>query len=154
METITRIFHAYKQAAWRTQRQMIGIFLVALVGVTMVAAIYLSVTARTAIVGRQIQNMENEIINGQRVNADLQTQLASLTSASEMEKRALSKGYQPTEPGEIAYIAVAGYTPHNSISLAPQPQPRPPAIPPEYTETLLDWFDQQMQGMASTGGTP
>ena len=49
------------QALWRTRRQRIGAFLAALVGISMVAALYLSVTSRTTLVGREIQSLESKI---------------------------------------------------------------------------------------------
>ncbi len=50
-----QIIHAYKQAPWRVQRQWIGVFLLAVIGAAMVAALYLDVTAHAALAGRQIQ---------------------------------------------------------------------------------------------------
>src|SRR6185436_17622358 len=76
----TQIIHAYRQAPWRVQRQWIGAFLLAVIGVAMVAALYLDVTARAAVAGREIQEMRKEITTIQRENADLETQLADLTS--------------------------------------------------------------------------
>ena len=86
----TRIIHAYKQAPWRIQRQWVGAFLLAVIGIAMVAALFLDVTARAAVAGREIQEMRFEIIAIQRTNADLETRLAKLTSSAEMERRARS----------------------------------------------------------------
>ena len=97
----TRIIHAYKQAPWRIQRQWVGAFLLAVIGIAMVAALFLDVTARAAVAGREIQEMRFEIIAIQRENADLETRLAKLTSSSEMERRARSLGYRPVLPGEL-----------------------------------------------------
>ena len=82
----TQIIHAYKQAPWRVQRQWIGAFLLVVIGVAMVAALYLDVTARAAVAGREIQEMRFEITTIQRENADLETQLADLTSTAVMEQ--------------------------------------------------------------------
>ena len=57
MQQATQIIHAYKQAPWRVQRQWVGAFLLALIGVAMIAALYLDVTARAAVAGREIQEM-------------------------------------------------------------------------------------------------
>ena len=69
----TQIIHAYRQAPWRVQRQWIGAFLLAVVGVAMIAALYLDVTARSAVAGREIQEMRIQITTIQRQNADLET---------------------------------------------------------------------------------
>ena len=104
-----QIIHAYKQAPWRVQRQWIGVFLLAVIGAAMVAALYLDVTARAALAGRQIQEARLEITTIQRENADLETQLADLTSTSVMEQRAKALGYRPVLPGELDYVAVPGF---------------------------------------------
>ena len=91
----TQIIHAYKQAPWRVQRQWIGAFLLVVVGLSMIAALYLDVTARAAKAGREIQELRFELTKAQRENADLETQLADLTSTVEMQRRALELGYRP-----------------------------------------------------------
>ena len=83
----TRIIHAYRQAPWRVQRQYVGAFLLAIIIVALISALYLDVTARAALAGREIQNLRVEITSMQRINADLETELASLTSSSMMKQR-------------------------------------------------------------------
>ena len=62
---------AYRLTPWRSQLQIIGMFLLILVMIALVAGIYLNVTARAATIGRQIQNLHEEIQVNERVNADL-----------------------------------------------------------------------------------
>src|SRR6266545_629531 len=107
----TQIIHAHKQAPWRVQRQWVAAFLLFVIGVAMIAALYLDVTARAAVAGREIQEMRFEIIAIQRSNADLETKLAKVTSTAEMERRALQLGYRPVKPGELDYVPVPGYVP-------------------------------------------
>src|SRR6476659_7103122 len=115
----TQIMHAYRQAPWRVQRQWIGAFLLAVVGVALIAALYLDVTARAAVAGREIQEMRIQITTIQRQNADLETQLAVLTSISVMEKREETSGYRPVQRGELDYVAVPGFAlPEPPILLA------------------------------------
>jgi cell division protein FtsL len=142
----TQIIHAYKQAPWRVQRQWVGAFLLIVIGVAMIAALYLDVTARATIAGREIQELRFEITTIQRTNADLETQLAKLTSTAEMERRALELGYRPVQPGELDYVPVPGF-------IAPEPQilleaedvtVQPQALPFEYSQSLLEWFDERV----------
>ena len=85
----------------------------------MIAALYLDVTARAAVAGREIQEMRFEITTIQRANADLETRLANLTSTVEMQRRALELGYRPVKPGELDYVAVPGFVlPEPAILLA------------------------------------
>ena len=115
----TQIIHAYKQAPWRVQRQWVGAFLLVVIGVAMIAALYLDVTARAAVAGREIQELRFEITTIQRENADLETQLADLTSTAVMQRRAIELGYRPVQPGELDYVAVPGFvTPEPDILLA------------------------------------
>ena len=143
----TQLIHAYKQAPWRIQRQYVGAFLLLVIGLAMIAALYLQVTARTAIAGREIQEMRVQIVANQRVNADLETQLAKLTSSAEMKRRALELGYRPVKPGELNYVAVPGFvTPEPDILLAAKDviQFSHP-LPSEYTESLIEWFDDRVK---------
>lgn len=143
----TQIIHAYKQAPWRVQRQWIGAFLLLLIGAAMVAALYLDVTARAAVAGREIQELRSEITAVQRANADLETQLANLTSTAEMKRRALELGYRPVKPGELDYVAVPGFVaPEPEILLAAEDvPPHTNTLPVQYTESLLEWFSDRVR---------
>jgi len=143
----TQIIHAYRQAPWRVQRQWVGVFLLFVIGAAMIAALYLDVTARAAIAGREIQETRFEITTIQRSNADLETQLAKLTSTEEMERRALALGYRPVQTGELDYVAVPGFVaPEPAILLAAEDVTVPDqTLPSEYSQSLLEWFDQRFK---------
>ena len=143
----TQIIHAYRQAPWRVQRQWVGIFLLAVIGAAMVAALYLDVTARAALAGREIQELRSEITTVQRENADLETQLADLTSTDVMQQRALELGYRPVLPGELDYVAVPGFVePEPAILLAAKDaMPQIESQPPEYSQSLLEWFEERIR---------
>jgi cell division protein FtsL len=143
----TQIIHAYRQAPWRVQRQWVGVFLLAVIGAAMVAALYLDVTARAALAGREIQELRSQITTVQRENADLETQLADLTSTDVMQRRALESGYRPVLPGELDYVAVPGFVPPEPAILlaAEDSSPRLQSLPAEYTESLLEWFEERIR---------
>ena len=143
----TQIIHAYKQAPWRVQRQWVGAFLLIVIGAAMIAALYLDVTARAALAGREIQELRFEITTIQRTNADLETELADLTSTDVMQRRALELGYRPVKPGELDYVSVPGFVvPEPAILLAADnTAPRPYTLPMEYTQSLLEWFDDRIK---------
>lgn len=149
---MTRMIHAYLQAPWRTRRQALVSVLVALLALTLVAALYLAVNARAAILGREVMVLREQIAENQRINQDLQTGLASLLSTARLERRARELGYRPAQPEEIMYVVVDGYLPRQvpPSALAPVgPAAAPVAsdsLPEEYTMSLLDWFDRQMTG--------
>ena len=143
---VTHYIHAYKVAPWRIQRQWIGSALLAVVALAMVATLYLIVTSRAAIAGREIQDLTYSIASSQQVSGDLQTQLASLTSASAMERRALELGFRPVEPDEVEYLVVPGYAEPEPFVLTTTPNLQLSAltIAPEYNQSLLDWMDEKI----------
>ncbi len=143
---VNHYIHAYKVAPWRIQRQWIGLALLVVVVLAMVATLYLIVTSRAAIAGREIQDLTYLITVRQQETGDLQTQLASLTSASAMESRALELGFRPMESDEVEYIVVPGYTEPEPfiLSTTQQMQLQALTIMPEYNQSLLDWVDEKI----------
>ena len=147
MEPINHLPHAYSQAPWRVQRQWVSVFLLVVLGFAMIATLYLMVTSQAAIVGREIQDLRAQIIDTAHRNVDLQTKLARLTSTREMEIRAYKLEFRPVKPEEVEYLYVPGYiTPQGAtLAAAPELQPSAPDMPPEYTQSLLDWLDERLQ---------
>jgi cell division protein FtsL len=158
MNNVTQIVQKVRQAPWRVQHQWIGLFLLALVLIAMVAGIYLNVTVRATLAGREIQTLRNEITPNQRDNADLETQLAGLTSFEAVQQRAEAMGFQPTSPDDITYVAVPGYVAQSAVDLSTPSSvlglPSSPVILPEYTESWFDYFMNQQASSASAGGQP
>ncbi len=156
MNNVTQIVQKVRQAPWRVQRQWIGLFLLALVLMAMVAGIYLNVTVRATLAGREIQALRTEITTNQRVNADLETQLAGLISVEAMQQRAEAMGFQPASPDDITYVAVPDYAAQSAVDLSTPGtnQPAVPVILPEYTESWFDYFVNQQASPASAGSQP
>jgi hypothetical protein len=168
METIQQLTHAYEQAPWRKQMYMIGVVLLILVSASIVAGIYLNVTARAAAVGRQIQEMQvrvygyhyltGDVSDGivpieeleQRI-ANLTSQLANITSYQVMQERVKDLNLEPFDADHTEYIEVQGYIDRQTSSLAPPPQPivvNASAINPQFKESLFDWVTDQVQKTA------
>ena len=147
METVDHFVHAYKQAPWRIQRQWGSAFLLAVLGSAMIATLYLMVTSQAAIIGREIQDLRQDVAESERKSADLSTELASLTSKDEMASRALAMGFRPVGPNELEYLLVPGYVAPKGVMLATEPEIKPnlPSIPQEYMQSLLDWMDENLQ---------
>lgn len=145
MEKIKNLFQTYRQAVWRTQRQWIGLVLILVVVSVMVAGLYLNVTARTALAGRSIQAIREQITENELVNADLATEYANLTSTEVMEQRARTLGFRPVESNELIFLNVQGYLPKPDFRPAAAGQnPANNPLPPEYTESLMDWFGRYL----------
>jgi ABC-type uncharacterized transport system fused permease/ATPase subunit len=143
MDNVKSIAQAYALAPWRKQFQMIAMVLLVLVMGASIASIYLTVSARAVAAGHDIQVTVEKIEEMNRASADLESQLAYLTSASTMKARAEELGYHPAEADQILYIEVPGYTGRQTPNLAPPPGPvvvNVTTISPAFTESLVDWF--------------
>lgn len=143
MEKVKDFSQAYTQAPWRRQIQMLVVFLVLLVLGATVASVYLNVTAQAVSMGHDVQIMQDDIDQLSRSNADLETQLAYLTSEQTMKERADQMGFEPVQPDQIMYLKVQGYYSRQPINLAPAPGPvlvKNTKLSPEYSESLVDWF--------------
>jgi hypothetical protein len=145
-----RFVQAYRQAPWRSQFQWIVVFLLALVLLAFVAGIYLTVSEHSATTGREIQQMSADLDSLDSQIADMKTQLAALTSATQMEKRAEAMGFTAIDPATATYLIVPGYVGRQPVVLAPAPGAKStPAslIRSNYTESLWEWM---FQGFLST----
>jgi len=159
MENVSQIVQKVRQANWRVQRQWIGLFLLGLVAVSMVAGLYLNITVRATLAGREVQLLQPTLSSDRRKNSDLETQLAGLTSVESMQKRAGSLGFQPANPEDITYVFVPGYTPKTAVDMsqpgpASQGQSQKPVLLPEYSESLFDWITRTLAASAPAGGQP
>jgi cell division protein FtsL len=159
MEKVSHIVQKVRQAHWRVQRQWIGLFLLALVAVSMVAGIYLNITVRATLAGREVQLLQPTLSSDLQKNSDLETRLAGLTSVEAMQKRAEPLGFQPANPEDITYVVVPGYVPETAVNLSkPTPSSQVPTkksvILPEHTESLFDWIARTLASSAPAGGQP
>jgi cell division protein FtsL len=141
------LVQAYKQAPWRTQIQWIGIFLLVLVGVAVVAGVYLMISGRAAATGRRIQSLEAEISALEMEINDLKTQYAQVSSAKSLSERAEALNMTLLDPLKAMYIEVPGYVPPSQPALAPPPTVEDistPVLLPEFTASLWDWLRLQV----------
>jgi cell division protein FtsL len=141
---------AYKEAPWRTQRKWLVLFLLGTVSVGMITGIYLDVTSKAVLAGRETQVLEAEIANAQRDNADLETQLAVLLSTGNLLARAEKMGFVPAGPEDINYMAIQGYFPPQPAAMTTtNVSTHSPALDPRFSQSLFGWFDEQMQKAAT-----
>lgn len=138
---------SYSQAPWRKQLQFIGLFSMVLVFIALVAGIYLSISARADVVGRNIQDMQSKIETLDRDIEDLQAELAHMQSAEVMEARAREMGFSPVQSEQIVFLKVPGYVEPQPVVLAPykgRTVLSAPVLPAAYTESLFTWFRRQI----------
>jgi hypothetical protein len=165
MKKSNRITHAYSQAPWRKQTHLIGVILLVLVCTAIIAGIYLNVTARAAAVGRQIQEMQVRVYGYHYLTGDagedyvpieeleqdianLDSQLAYLTSYTVMKERVKKLDMVHIDAFSVEYLKVPGYVERQTTSLAPPPQPivvNASGIAPEFKQSLYDWVVEQVR---------
>lgn len=149
MKNAQQLILAYAEAPWRKQLQMIGLFSLGLVLVALVASLYLVVSAQAATYGREIQQMQYDIQELQRQNADLGAMLARLNSAAVMDARTQELGLIPATPEQIVYLQVEGYLPRQPASFASSEPPavvEEPGYMPSFDQPLFSWIGEQIIG--------
>jgi hypothetical protein len=140
----------YQDIPLRFHRQWLTNFLGILLLVGVISGIYLNVTSRTAIAGREIQKLEAKIIVNQQKNADLETAIAGTLSDISLEERAAQAGFVLVTRDDIKYLSVPGYVPpQRSAPFVGAPSISAQGLPAEYSETLLTWLARQLE-LAST----
>lgn len=135
---------------WRLEREWVVLFLGGVLVFALVAALYLDVTARAAITGREIQNLEAQIAANERANADLQTQIGTLLSNHSLVERATALGFERVGREDLQYVFVPGYYPTSAVNMVSTPPERDwIAETPEFHASLLVWFSEQMQSASA-----
>ncbi len=135
---------------WRKNAMWLGGCLLVLVCMALLGSLYLNVTSRAATLGREIQRMQAQIEETQRLNADLSVQVATLMSAENLARRAKALGLRPVAATEIQYVVVPGYEGRQNVQLAPSPAVQPPplvATAPAFSESLIEWVGQQFSAL-------
>ena len=130
---------AYKQAPWRRQIQSIGLSLLPVVAIAVIIALYLILSGQAAAAGLQIMNLHYEEEEILRTIANQRTQLAWITSYSQMQKRAEIMGYEEVPESNMHYITIAGYQGQNAVLIAP-----PPGIESESALLVNEWYNQSL----------
>jgi cell division protein FtsL len=147
-----KINQAFPQAPWRSQIQLLGLFLLFLVAVAVVAVFYLNVTVRAVEAGRDIQIMQATISALEYENASLQTDLAFQYSYEVMSDRADRLGFELGSVEEKDFLVVEGYSGPGTPKLAstgrPVLTPDEARLPSEYFESVITWLQRVLADRA------
>ena len=147
--------HAYQQAPWRRQLQSLGFSLLPVIAIGIISSLYLVFSAQAAAAGLQIMDMHYEEEEILRTIANQRSQLAWITSYTEMQKRAVKAGYDVPQSENIHFMTITGYSGREAILLAPPPGTedlRAPLANAFYQESLADWFFETFLINQSTNG--
>lgn len=143
MNRAQRFIQAYATTPWRRQVRMIGLFSAFVVVVALVASAYLWVTSLAATYGRQVQEIQSTAQVVEDNIEDLSAKLGEVTTTERMQQMAEEKGYEPLTIWQLEYLAVSGYPQEQPLRIAPEdaslPVDRSQHLPPEFTQSLIDW---------------
>jgi hypothetical protein len=128
--------------------------LLGLVGLLLLAGMYLAVNSRLADAGRDLLTLEDRRAELIRDTTQLASQLADLTSPERLLERAASIGFHPAHAKDTEFIVIEGYQPPAGFR-APPPlgSPVQPAggLSPAYTETLAEWVVRTVERVRGGG---
>jgi cell division protein FtsB len=141
-----RDFSRVRALPMPSSQQGILVFIVVVGVLAVMTGLYLDVTARASIAGRQIQTLEQQILATERANADLETKMALLLSNQTMERRARDLGYESVKMDEVEYVVVPGYYPTEAVRFASSPQEVDIlSLSPEFRQSMIEWFAEQLK---------
>ena len=116
-----KLKQAYKKAPWRRQMQAIGLSLIPVVLFVAGLSIYLIISAQAAAAGLEIMDLHFEEEEILREIANQRSDLAYITSYTQMQKKAQKIGFiSPTED-ELHHMVINGYEGQKPILIAPPP---------------------------------
>lgn len=144
---------AFKQAPWRSRVQPIVGFLVALVIVILVASIYLSISGQAAAAGLEAYQLDLERLNLEHEIANTNSRIAELTSASNMEARALEMGFKRIDPADALYITIPGYPGRQTMIVTSPPgtvNDDRLLVKSVYRQSLWDWLFSGINSLNTT----
>lgn len=144
---------AFKQAPWRNRVQLAGGFLVALVIVILVASIYLSISGQAAAAGLEAYQLDLERLDLEREIANTNSRIADLTSAANMEARALEMGFKRIDPADALYITIPGYPGKQTMVVTSPPgtvNDDRLLVKSVYRESLWDWLFSGINSLNTT----
>lgn len=104
-----KLVQAYKTTPRRKQLQKMGLYVLPVVALGTVLALYLVFSAQAAAAGLEIRSYIDKREELQREVANENTQLAWLISNGNMEKRAEKLGYTKITGDNVAYMVLPSY---------------------------------------------
>jgi hypothetical protein len=139
------IQHTLDRSRWRPQRQALALATLGLFVAIIMGALYLSQSASTSAIGRQLEELIIERDTYEQQNEQLRSEIASLQSMPRLEQRAADLGFLPAANADIEYMVVDGYNPNRQESVVPLVVETPTV--PVYDESFTGWLQQQVDSL-------
>jgi cell division protein FtsB len=141
------LIQAYSNSPKRKKLQILGSFFLVLVVLGVLLSSHLIISAHVIGMGRQLQEIKNEIDRLVYKNVSLRDQIARLKRIHRLEERAREMGFRPPYPGETFYVEVPGF--EQQVSGEPPVSGPTHAVDinlsrKEYHVTLWEWVQEQL----------
>ena len=140
------IRHALKQNQWQPQRQVIALATLGLFVAIIIGALYLSQSASSSALGRELEVLIAERNTLEQQNEQLRADIASLRGVPRLRTRAAELNFVDVSTDQIDWITVSGYNPDRVDTVAPIIEEETPL--PVYEESFLGWVQQQFESFA------
>lgn len=112
---------------WLTEAQAALSWGIILALGALLGTIYLYQASRIATVGRHVQDLQNELDDVKRVNAELEREIAEGQSLDRLQSEAQRLGFVTARPEDIEYLIIPDYpTAINQGAPLEEPDPPPP----------------------------
>lgn len=135
--------HTMRQTTWRPQRQVIALGTLGLFVAIIIGALYLSQSASSAALGRELEVLIAQRNSLEQQNEQLRAEIASLRGVPRLQTRAAELGFILANNNQIDYLVVRGYNPNRSETVAPITEEEAPL--PAYEESFLGWVQEQFE---------
>lgn len=126
-----------RQLGKLTEAQAALGWLVILILVALLGAIYLNQTSEIAAAGRRVQILQDELEVTKRVNGEIERDIAEAESLDRLQAAAAALGFTPAGPDDIEYLVVPDY-PAEEASPPLRTEPTPTAEPAPAAESMRD----------------
>lgn len=112
---------------WLTEAQAALSWGIILALGALLGTIYLYQASRIASVGRHVQELQNDLDDVKRINAELEREIAEGQSLDRLQSEAQRLGFVTARPEDIEYLIVPDYpTAINQSEPLEEPKPPPP----------------------------
>jgi hypothetical protein len=135
------IQHTLDRSRWRPQKQVVALATLGLFVAIIIGALYLSQSAETSTLGRQLEDLITERNDLEQANEQLRAEIASYQSMPRLQRRAEELGFVPATAENIHYLVIDGYDPEHTAPVVVVDAESDPV--PVYDESFTGWVAQQ-----------
>lgn len=142
--------HTLRHREWRPTRTAVALGILGLFVAIIIGALYLSQSANSSAMGRQLEVLIAERNDLEQTNERLRAEIASLRGVGRLLTRATELGFISATQDQIMYVVVNGYNPGRDempeLADANIPQAQDIVVP-AYDESFIGWAQAQFDAL-------